>query len=397
MKYFILTVALLFALNTHAQDDKTVTLVVSGTGKTTEESKQNAFRSAIEQAFGTFISSKTEILNDSLVKDEIVSVSNGNIQKYEVISEVKIPNGGYATSLRATVSVTNLTSFVESKGVVIEFQGALFGANLRQQKLNEEAELKSILNLCEVSDMILGSALDYSIQVNEPTKINGSENYELQLVVTAKPNANFEQFMTYFTKNIAGISMSFSERQNYQTIKKDIYCLFLNDIDTRYFFRNHKTALALQNFFLKSNKHLHHFEIKSNIETVKGENFARDFEKNQRTFSNEFHSGFPNFGFFGFHYGEPKIIRGFPSRLPSWSSYDKLRKCSNEFFLEHTNYYQKTGMEYIERRATYYIPYGIAMIGDYRFFKVGEDFVRLEEREIIPIGVLYSQGESCVF
>jgi hypothetical protein len=47
-------------------------------------------RSAIEQAFGAFISSKTEILNDNLVKDEIVSVSNGNIQKFEVLSEAQI-------------------------------------------------------------------------------------------------------------------------------------------------------------------------------------------------------------------------------------------------------------------------------------------------------------------
>jgi hypothetical protein len=85
MKHFI--IVFLFALNFNAlaQDaDKTVTLVVSGSGKTQDEAKQNALRSAIEQAFGTFISSKTEILNDSLVKDEIVSVANGNIQKFEI-------------------------------------------------------------------------------------------------------------------------------------------------------------------------------------------------------------------------------------------------------------------------------------------------------------------------
>jgi hypothetical protein len=48
-----------------AQDaDKTVTIIVSGSGKTQDDAKQNALRSAIEQAFGTFISAKTEILND---------------------------------------------------------------------------------------------------------------------------------------------------------------------------------------------------------------------------------------------------------------------------------------------------------------------------------------------
>ena len=49
--------------NSIAQDaDKTVTITVSGSAKTQEEAKQSALRSAIEQAFGVFISSKTEKL-----------------------------------------------------------------------------------------------------------------------------------------------------------------------------------------------------------------------------------------------------------------------------------------------------------------------------------------------
>ena len=75
-----------------------------------EEAKTNALRSAIEQAFGTFISSKTEILNDNLVKDEVVSVANGNIQKFDVVSQVEIPNNGFAITLNVIVSINKLTS-----------------------------------------------------------------------------------------------------------------------------------------------------------------------------------------------------------------------------------------------------------------------------------------------
>ena len=45
-----------------------VVLVVSGDGNNKEEATNVALRSAIEQTFGTFVSSNTEILNDSLVK-----------------------------------------------------------------------------------------------------------------------------------------------------------------------------------------------------------------------------------------------------------------------------------------------------------------------------------------
>ena len=64
MKKTLLILVLFLGLFAKAQEDKTVTLRVSGSVKTIEEFKINALCSAIEQAFGTFISSKTEMLND---------------------------------------------------------------------------------------------------------------------------------------------------------------------------------------------------------------------------------------------------------------------------------------------------------------------------------------------
>ena len=147
MRKIVLLVFILLNSAVYAQEDKTVTLNVSGTGKTIEEARLNALRSAIEQSFGAFISSKTEILNDNLIKDEIVSVSSGNIEKYNIISQTEIPNYGYAITLSATVSIEKLTSFAQSKGVKVEFNGGMFGIKIKLQKLNEEAEIVSLKNL----------------------------------------------------------------------------------------------------------------------------------------------------------------------------------------------------------------------------------------------------------
>ena len=110
MRNTFLIIAVLLSITIYSQEDKTVSLTVSGTGKTIEEARLNALRSAIEQAFGAFISSKTEILNDNLVKDEIISVANGNVQKYDIVSQVELPKIGYAITLSATVSISKLTS-----------------------------------------------------------------------------------------------------------------------------------------------------------------------------------------------------------------------------------------------------------------------------------------------
>ena len=51
-----------------------MTLVVYGTAESEDEAIKIALRSAIEQAFGTFVSANTEVLNDELVKDEIATM-----------------------------------------------------------------------------------------------------------------------------------------------------------------------------------------------------------------------------------------------------------------------------------------------------------------------------------
>ena len=55
-----------------------VILTVSADGETKDEAIKMALRSAIEQAYGTFVSANTMLLNDELVKDEIVTISSGN-------------------------------------------------------------------------------------------------------------------------------------------------------------------------------------------------------------------------------------------------------------------------------------------------------------------------------
>lgn len=108
-----------------------VTLVVTGEGLTREAATTNALRSAIEQTYGVFVSANTEILNDELVRDEIATISSGNIQKYNEIACIDLPNGNKEVTLQATVSVSKLVSYAQSKGAECEFAGAAFGANLK--------------------------------------------------------------------------------------------------------------------------------------------------------------------------------------------------------------------------------------------------------------------------
>jgi hypothetical protein len=222
-----------------AGDNKTVTLIVSGQGKTQDQAKQSALRNAIEQAFGAFISSHTEIVNDNLIKDEIISVSNGNIQKYEIISEAELPdNLGYTSTLKATVSISKLTSFCESKGMQIEIKGSLFAFNIIQKQLSASNEAKTLDELVSIAINIAPKMFDYSIVSFEPYKIKNPYNsyerryfefeenkkqYCLPIKINVSINKNWDEYCKLLEKTLLGLAMSKSELEDCKKLNISYY------------------------------------------------------------------------------------------------------------------------------------------------------------------------------
>lgn len=263
--------ALIISAGANAQDDKTVTLVVSGQGKTQDEAKQNALRSAIEQAFGTFISSKTEILNDSLVKDEIVSVSSGNIQKFEIISEVQIPGGAFATTLSAVVSVSKLTSFANKQNINIEFNGGLFAANIALQELYEKNEILAFNNLYEILVALNKNSFDYAISNKNPYSTNDeSTRWAIPLEVTVTANNNYQNISKLLFSTLKSLSLSIPEVENYKILHKPTFSIAIASSlgNELFYFRKEQSLEKMVSYFFALSKQLSSFEIDNGIEKL---------------------------------------------------------------------------------------------------------------------------------
>lgn len=157
----------------YAQEIKEVTLVVNGEGVTKEDAINVALRSAIEQAFGVFVSANTTILNDELVKDEIATVSSGNIQKYTELGTSTLPNGQYSTTLQATVSIKKLVKYAQNKGSECEFAGATFGANIKMLQLRYDNAKKALSHLREYTKIVGSHIFNYEIIVGNPRTYRG--------------------------------------------------------------------------------------------------------------------------------------------------------------------------------------------------------------------------------
>ena len=222
MKVRMLLIALFafISFQMSAQTNDEVTLVVSAEGATKEEATANALRSAIEQAYGTCVSANTTLVNDELVKDDIVTITNGNIKNYKEISNETLPNDNTFVTLQATVSIPQLISYAKSKGATTEFAGATFAMNLKMEQLNKYNEEKAVDNMFKAMEKLYLHGFDYKISVSNP-KANGQLTANVEIV--ANRNAvNAEQL---FYRILESISLNKQKAKEYEDLGKPTYSI----------------------------------------------------------------------------------------------------------------------------------------------------------------------------
>lgn len=293
LKSIIITCLFVFSQQiVFAQDaDKTVAITVSGSGKTQDDAKQSALRSAIEQAFGAFISSKTEILNDQVVADQIASVANGNIKSYEVLNESQLPDGSWGVTLKTIVSVDKLTSFVEAKGIAIEIKGGMFALNIKQQLLNEQGEIKAVSEMVGLLHEPMQISFDYVIKSSDPKSLDAeSKNWEIPLVVTATTNKNIDFCANYCIKTLAALSLSSEEVTSYQSLNKAVFPVVINynGVTKTFYLRKQSSINALNTLTSQWAYYTHLFTVQSGMDESNGNGKGRihDFSSS-RNYNND--------------------------------------------------------------------------------------------------------------
>lgn len=76
-----------------ANQQRVYYIEVIGEGRDPEESRKNGFRLAVEQAVGSIIASETEVQNNRVARDEIISYASGYVTRYEIIQQLPSPIG----------------------------------------------------------------------------------------------------------------------------------------------------------------------------------------------------------------------------------------------------------------------------------------------------------------
>lgn len=226
---FIITFLPCFSIIINAKtDDDAVVLVVSGDGYTKNEAINNALRNALEQTYGAFVSSNTTILNDELVRDEIVTLSSGTVKNYKEISSIRREDGVHFVTIEATISLSGLTQYAKSKGSSAELAGSLFARNMKLREINTANEREVLTTLINQVVYLAKDMYDKEITIGEP-KYKDEFHYVIPIQVDFKPNNNTNTVLKLIYDTFASISLSEDEVLSYEQNNLPYYYAFFGE------------------------------------------------------------------------------------------------------------------------------------------------------------------------
>ena len=181
----------------------TISLVTTGSGDTKDEATKNALRNALEQTYGAFVSSNSQVVNDELVREEIVSISTGNIVSYEELSYVD--SNPKQVTVNAVVSITRLQNYAQNKGMSAELAGNTFAMNLKMEELNKKNQDVALKHLLEQTQIMAQNLFDYEIRVGDPEKTPNGVQVPVTIQILA--NDNTLAYYEYFHKTLSSIAV----------------------------------------------------------------------------------------------------------------------------------------------------------------------------------------------
>lgn len=114
-----------------------VDLVTSGVGKDETAATKDALSNAVSQAIGQFVSADTLVQNDQLVRDQILTYSDGFVEHFDAVGKPRLTDGGLVSvTIRATVRRSKLLEKVKASNIsVTAVDGkSLFGEAVTKQE-----------------------------------------------------------------------------------------------------------------------------------------------------------------------------------------------------------------------------------------------------------------------
>ena len=118
-----------------------VNVVASGVGCNEAEATKDALRNAVHQVIGGFLDADTLVKNDDVLRDQILTYSDGYVQKHTLIGQPQTGNNGLVTvTVSALVVKEKLIEKVRAQKITV---ASLDGASIAGEALTRKDQEKS--------------------------------------------------------------------------------------------------------------------------------------------------------------------------------------------------------------------------------------------------------------
>lgn len=155
-----------------------IQVIARGMGKDAAGATKDALVQAVQQAVGAMVDSETLMKNDAILKEQVLTFSDGFVSKYEVL-KAPAPNkyGLYETTIKAQVEQKKLRGkLAETRILKIEVKDAQnIWAKLETEQLrkeNAETILLKIFSMLNPKDFLIPTLVDPQKRMGKDAKLN---------------------------------------------------------------------------------------------------------------------------------------------------------------------------------------------------------------------------------
>ncbi|WP_287603420.1 SH3 domain-containing protein [Thiothrix sp.] len=205
--------------------DQTKIIVVTGYGTDHDKALKNALQSAVEQQVGVLIDSETIIKNDELIKNEILTASNGFVQKYDEVS-TSSEDGLTEVKIKAEVKSQAVANKIKSLNISmlkVEDTSNIYAEITTKEKSKEDRKKMLEKTFEEIlSEQNYTSLLEVKLEGFEILK-DKTQNGKTPIEITYKVNFSYpayEEIITKLEKTLEEISTKVKRKTDYPELHK---------------------------------------------------------------------------------------------------------------------------------------------------------------------------------
>ncbi len=261
-------------------NDRKVEMVISASGIDYYEASAVAIENSLKQALLVFTNIQTKKIVDSLVQSLSDSTKENNIYKASLLGNYRFPNGQHLVVIKARISIEKLLNQLRAEGYNVSFPVSSLVFKIKQQLINEQAELTSVLDIFGNVHESLQNSLTFNVRTKEPVSIDNKDSkiFGIHVTVSSVSNDNYDTTIDLFLKSIKHFSLSTSEIKSYDDLKKSNYLFKIsyNGIYSNIYLRSSNSVNIIAsimanwrfyncNFNLENGLHQTRFNLKGNF------------------------------------------------------------------------------------------------------------------------------------